>query len=210
MNSVVDNPRDYWRSASQAENYERGRFASLKGRVYRLLEERTICRAIQPLERRSRILDAACGTGRIASLLVREGFTPIGCDISIPMIAVARRRLGQVSFLQSDVTWLPFCDDSFDAVTCIGLLPHLNGDMRVNVLRELARVSRCLLVAQYGWVGAFLRAKRWVTGQEPGAVRYAVVEAELRRDLQRSELMEVARYWVQRPLSSSLIMVLAK
>ena len=207
---VLDDPKNYWRAASYAERYEQGRFGSLKGQVYRSLEERAIRRAIQALARRSRILDAACGTGRITSLLLREGFAAVGCDISIPMMSVARRRLAQVALLQSDVACLPFSDDSFDAVTCIGLLMHLDGDTRITVLRELARISRRLLVVQYGWVGAVLRLKTWFTGQKAGRVRYPVVEAELHGDLQQSGLAELARFWVLRPVSSRVILVLAK
>lgn len=210
MTSVCEDPRDFWRQTSQAEDYDRGRFDSLRGRVYRRLEERTIRRVLKPLERGSRILDAACGTGRITALLLRGGFVPVGCDISVPMMSVARRHLARVPFLQSDAACLPFADNSFDAVTCVGLLMHLDGDMRVKVLRELSRISRRPLVVQYCWVSNFLRLRKWATGQEPGGVRHAVPEAELRRDLQRSGLTELARFWVLRPFSSSLILLLSK
>lgn len=210
MTSVVEDPRDFWRQTRHAEDYERGRFRNLKGGVYRRLEERTIRKALPPLEPGSRILDAACGTGRITSLLLREGFTPVGCDISVPMMSVARRGLAQVAFLQSDAACLPFSDNSFDAVTCIGLLMHLDRDTRVKVLRELSRISRRPLVVQYCWTGTFLRLRKWATGQEPGGCRYSIPEAELREDLQRSELTELARWWVLRPVSSSLILLLSK
>lgn len=210
MNLVVDNPKDYWRVASSAEKYERARFGGLNGRLYRLLEERAIRRAMRALKQNRRMLDVACGTGRITSLLVREGFPAVGSDISMPMMSVARRRLAEMPFLQSDVTRLPFSDNSFEAITCIGLLMHLDGNTRVKVLQELARVSRRLLVVQYGWVGAFMRVKTWVTGQAVGGVRYPVAEAELRSDLQRSGVTELARFWVLRPFSSSVILLLAK
>jgi SAM-dependent methyltransferase len=207
---VVDDPRAYWQIAPHAEDYERGRFANVKGRVYRLVEERAIRRAIRALARRSRVLDAACGTGRIVSLLRREGFAPLGCDISVPMMTVARRTLAEVAFLQSEITCLPFGDGSFDAATCIGLLMHLDRDTRVRALRELARISRRLLVVQYGCVGTFLRVKTRLTGRPAGAVRYPVDEAELRNDVQACGLTEVARFWVLRPFSSSVVLLLAK
>jgi SAM-dependent methyltransferase len=208
---VVDDPKAHWRVAPNAEDYERGRFAHLWGRLYRFVEEGAIRRATRALSRSGRILDAACGTGRITALLRREGFaTLVGCDISRAMMSVARRQLGQVVFLQTDATRLPFSDDSFDAVTCIGLLMHLDSDTRVQVLKELGRISRRPLVIQYGVVGAFLRLHAWLTGQPPGGVRYPVAERELRRDLERSGLRERARYWVLRPFSSSVILVLTK
>jgi SAM-dependent methyltransferase len=209
--SVVDDPKAYWRAAPHAEGYDHGRFGHLWGRFYRAVEERAIRRAVQALARGGRILDAACGTGRITGLLVREGFAAVvGCDISRAMMSVARRGLGQVEFLQSDATRLPFENDSFDAVTCIGLLMHLDSETRVGVLKELARISRQPLVIQYGCVGVLLRLWAWLTGQKPGGVRYPVVEADMRRDLERSGLRELGRFWVLRPVSSSVILVLAK
>ena len=209
--SVVDDPRGFWRVVPHAEHYERGRFGHLWGRLYRFNEEGAIRRATRALPRTGRSLDAACGTGRITALLRREGFaTPLACDISRAMISVARRQLEQTEFLQTDATSLPFGNDSFDLVTCIGLLMHLDGDTRVRVLKELGRISRRPIVIQYGVVGALLRLGARLTGRQPGAVRYPVGEAELRRDLERSGLRELARYWVLRPFSSSVILVLTK
>jgi hypothetical protein len=88
-------------------------------------------------------------------------------------------------------------------VTCIGLLMHMDADTRVKVLQESARVSRDRLVVQYG-------VKSWYSGKRPGSVRNPVVEAELRADVQRSGLSELSRFWVLRPFSSSLLLLLAK
>jgi SAM-dependent methyltransferase len=208
---VVNDPKAHWRVAPNAEAYDHGRFGHLWGRLYRYVEEGAIRRATQALSRNGRILDAACGTGRITALLRRAGFaTVVGCDISRAMMSVARRQLAEVVFLQTDATSLPFANDSFDAITCIGLLMHLDSDTRVQVLKELGRISRRPLVIQYGVVGPILRFQAWLTGRKPGRVRYPVGERELRRDLERSGLREVARYWVLRPFSSSVILVLTK
>ena len=55
-----------------------------------------------------------------------------------------------------------------------------------------------------------MRITTWLTGRPAGGVRYPVVERELRGDLQRSGLTELARFWVLRPFSSSVILLLAK
>ena len=208
---VVENPRDFWQVTPHAEHYDRGRFGDPWGRVYRVAEERAIRRALQPFAGTGRVLDVACGTGRVTALLVTEGFAEVvGSDVSPAMLEIAKRRLPQVAFVQGDATHLTFDDNSFDAVTCIGLLMHLDADTRVAVLRELARISRRPVVVQYGCVGAFLRFRSWITGRPAGAVRYPVVETDMRRDLQRSGLREQARFWALRPLSSSLILSLTK
>jgi ubiquinone/menaquinone biosynthesis C-methylase UbiE len=211
---LEERPADFWREPSAAERYEPERFHGLKGRLYRALEERAIGKALQMLKPGSTVLDAACGTGRITALLLKKEFVVRGCDVSFAMMSVARRQLSQLGtrgpLVQCDVGRLPFRDASFDAVTCIGLVMHLDNDVRMKVLQDLTRVSRRFLVLQYGRLDAFQRIKTRLTGRQVGNVRNPVVEAELRTDLQRAGLKEVARFWVLRPFSSSVVLLLSK
>jgi len=209
---VVDRPGEHWRRPDVAQTYDTGRFDNLKGRVYRWREERALERALRGLWRGGTVLDAACGTGRVTALLQRNGFRATGCDISLAMMAVAHRRLTslgyEVPLVESSVECLPYPDRSFDAVTCVGLLMHLDADVRVRALRELARVSRGPLVVQYGCVDAFQRVSARLTGVPPGGVRCPVSAKEMQIDLARSGLRALAQSWVARGLSSSVIVVL--
>ncbi len=211
---VVQRPGEYWCQPEVAENYDRGRFDSLKGRLYRWHEERSIEHALSGLRSGSRVLDAACGTGRITALLQRNGFRATGCDVSPAMIAVARRRLASlgwaVQFAESRVEHLPYPDDSFAAATCIGLLMHLDADVRVRALRELARVSRGPLVIQYGCSDALQRVGARVMGRPPGGVRCPVSESEMQTDFERCGLTVVSSQRTLYGLSSSLIVRLVQ
>jgi SAM-dependent methyltransferase len=213
-NDVVQRPGHYWCQRDVAEAYDVGRFDNLKGRVYRWREERAIEEALRGVSAGSTVLDTACGTGRITALLQRNGFAAAGCDISVAMMSVARRRLRslgyEVSLVESSVERLPYPDESFDAVTCIGLLMHLDAVARVNALRELARVTRGPLVVQYGYVDAFQRLATRVTGRPPGLSQFPVSAEELNRDLEASGLIEQARFWILRGISSSVIVRVAK
>ena len=209
---VVERPGDYWRQEQVAQAYDRGRFDSLWGRIYRWREERTIVKALHGVPRGGTILDAACGTGRITALLQQEGFRATGCDVSSAMMAVARRRLtslgyDDVSLVQSGVECLPYPDQSFDVVTCIGLLMHLDADVRGRALRELARVSRGPLIIQYGCVDACQRLIARVRGLPPGKVRRPVPESEMESDLSSAGLVTRTRSWVLRGVSSSVIVL---
>jgi SAM-dependent methyltransferase len=208
----VDDPKGHWQVVPNAEDYDRGRFGSLWGRVYRWREERAIRQAIRPLARTGKILDAACGTGRVTSLLVGEGFRGVvASDVSLAMMTVAHRHLSHVPFFQSDVTSLPFEGATFDAVTCVGLLMHLDAETRLRALAELARISRRFLVIQYGCMSPLTRVVTRVTGRgAPGGVRHTIQEAEMRRDLERVGLRERARFWTLRPVSTSVILLLSK
>ena len=212
--TIVQRPGDYWRRPDIAEQYDSGRFDSLRGRLYRRREERAIELALGELAHGSHVLDAACGTGRITALLQRNGFQAAGCDISPAMLAVARRRLTSLGYdvplIESSVEHLPYADASFDAATCVGLLMHLDPDVRVRALRELARVSRGRVVVQYGCVDAFQRLGARIARRQPGQVRFPVSEPEMFDDLRRSGLKLIARFWAMRGLSSSLIVRLSR
>jgi len=209
---VVERPGEHWRRPEVAQSYDTGRFDNLKGRLYQWREERAIELALRRLRHGSTVLDAACGTGRITALLQRNGFRATGSDISLAMMAVAHRRFAslgyEVPLVETSVECLPYPDQSFDAATCVGLLMHLDADVRVRALRELARVSRGPLVVQYGCVDVFQRMSAHLTGVPPGQVRCPVSEKEMQVDLARSGLTVLAQSWVMRGLSSSVIVVL--
>jgi ubiquinone/menaquinone biosynthesis C-methylase UbiE len=209
---VVQHPERFWRQSGVAEAYDNGRFDNLKGRVYRWREERAIEWALRGVPRGSAVLDAACGTGRITALLQRSGFRATGCDISLAMMAVAHRRLTslgyQVPLVETSVEHLPYPDRSFDAVTCIGLLMHLDAEVRLRALSELARISRGPLVVQYGCVDLFQRLSARLSRVPPGRVRCPVSVKEMQIDLERSGLRLRHKSWVLRGVSSSLIALL--
>jgi ubiquinone/menaquinone biosynthesis C-methylase UbiE len=91
-------------------------------------------------------LDLGCGTGVVSLALARRGFDVLGVDHSRDMLELAERKLADVDvpgtcrFVVGDVRAVPAADDTFDCVTCQGLLHHL-GDLEP-CLRELARVLR--------------------------------------------------------------------
>ena len=211
---VVERPGEHWRQPEVAQTYDTGRFDTLKGRLYRWREERAIEFALGRL-RRGTVLDAACGTGRITALLQRNGFRATGCDVSPAMMAVARRRLASLGYdvplVETSVECLPYPDQSFDAATCVGLLMHLDADVRVRALRELARVSRGPIVVQY-------RLRRSVPACErardrrparPGAVP-GVGAGDARGSEAQWSASALANPGCMRGLSSSVIVVLTK
>ena len=88
------------------------------------------------------VLDAATGTGAVASELVgRTGCSVVAVDQSAGMLAEARRRVpARVSLVLGDAERLPFPDASFDGLTVTYLLRFV--DDPAETLRELARVVR--------------------------------------------------------------------
>src|SRR5438093_5237787 len=104
-----------------------------------------------------RALDLCCGTGDIAFILAAQGAQVVGLELSGPMLAVARARLGAQSsvakassaprsalsdphFLRGDAMNIPFPDDRFDIVTIAYGLRNLASFEQG--LREMWRVAR--------------------------------------------------------------------
>ncbi len=64
-----------------------------------------------------RVLDLACGPGRHAVHIERAGARVVGFDLSMPLLARARQRLGAGGWLvRGDMRVLPFAPRSFDAI----------------------------------------------------------------------------------------------
>jgi SAM-dependent methyltransferase len=91
-----------------------------------------------PLPRPARILDVGCGTGIEVALFERYGEV-WGVDAEQRMIEACRRRgLRNVEVAQAER--LAFADASFDLVTCLDAIEHVENDCAV--LRELSRVAK--------------------------------------------------------------------
>ena len=68
------------------------------------------------------VLDAGCGTGRVAIELARRGLVVVGVDSNASMIATARRRAPELEWLESDVATLDL-GLVFDVVVMAGNVP---------------------------------------------------------------------------------------
>lgn len=89
-------------------------------------------------------LDVCTGTGEVALALAAAGARVTGIDLSPDMLAHARRKDagGQAHFTVGDASALPFADQSFDLCTLSMGLHCMPREVRVAVLKEMARVAR--------------------------------------------------------------------
>ncbi|MEZ4651011.1 MAG: methyltransferase domain-containing protein [Candidatus Eisenbacteria bacterium] len=89
----------------------------------------------------SRVLDAACGTGRYVGPILGARARVVGFDLSLGMLARSRDAHPHVSFVQASLgSRLPYPSAGFTHVLCAQALKHvedLNG-----AFAELARVLR--------------------------------------------------------------------
>lgn len=90
-----------------------------------------------------RILDAGCGGGAYVQYLANKGFDVTGIDKTTEFLDVARKRGGAGTYLQADITELPFGDNSFDCSYCFDVLEHVDDRLAI---KELARVTHKRLI----------------------------------------------------------------
>lgn len=68
------------------------------------------------------VLDAGCGTGRVAIELARRGVRVVGVDNDASMLATARRRQPEMTWVEADLTKLEL-GLRFDVVVMAGNVP---------------------------------------------------------------------------------------
>ena len=141
------------------------------------------------------ILDIGTGTGRFAEYFNNSGFTIIGVDVSIPMMLQARQRRVR-NLVRADAHYLPFKDQAFDASMLIHLL-HLVHDW-VQVVHEVGRVTRKVLVSEAGDVTGFSARQRYLEVRtEMGFPLNRLNDGEfgLRRIITPSFVASTGSYW---------------
>jgi SAM-dependent methyltransferase len=93
--------------------------------------------------RPARTLDVACGTGYLTRHLPGE---ITGLDQSAAMLELARGRLPDAAFVQSDALRLPFQDGTFERVFTSHFYGHLEEHERDRFVAEARRVAPELVV----------------------------------------------------------------
>lgn len=110
----------------------------------------------------ARILDAGCGTGRVAARLAELGYRCVGTDVDPSMLAVARA-VPDVEWIEADLTTLDLAahgiTHTFDLAVCAGNVVPLVPDPRAALRRIAAHLAPGgYLVAGFGLARSHLPA----------------------------------------------------
>jgi 2-polyprenyl-3-methyl-5-hydroxy-6-metoxy-1,4-benzoquinol methylase len=122
----------------------------------------------------ARILDAGCGTGRVAIELDRRGHDVVGTDIDESMLAEARRAAPHIEWYQADLATLQLPGPPYDAAVLAGnvMIFVAPGTEGVVVERVAAHLSPGgLLVA-----GFQLELDLWTYDEHAAAAGLVLVE----------------------------------
>ena len=98
------------------------------------------------------VLDAGCGTGRVARELARRGVDVVGVDLDEDMLATARRRSPKLSWVEADLASIDL-ERTFDVVVAAGnvmilLTPGSEPAVLANLARHLHRGGLLIAGAQ--------------------------------------------------------------
>jgi ubiquinone/menaquinone biosynthesis C-methylase UbiE len=227
----------HYQDARVAAGYDARRFEGSRSRRNRA-KWRAIDRALALAGRPAEVLDLPTGTGRFVDSLLGEGGVEllVGADISREMMTVAQYRTAataapaapaaaatgapspgrpearrRADFVQCDAEALPFRDGSFDAVLTIRFFFHLPPDVRARILREMARVSRRWVIADYRHRHSLRHALRRLghaVGLRP-APPPRISREELEREVEAAGL-RVREVFVVTPLFSDKWVVLCE
>ncbi len=107
----------------------------------------------------ARVLDAGCGTGRVATQLTALGYTAVGVDVDPDMVEVARERDPATHFVRQDLSELQLRSQAFDVVLMAGnVVPLLAPGTLFGTLTRLHEHLQPggLLVAGFGLDAAHL------------------------------------------------------
>ncbi|HEU4912019.1 MAG TPA: class I SAM-dependent methyltransferase [Actinomycetes bacterium] len=138
-----------------AERYA-ARFEKLAAAGTDVHGEATFCESL--LAPGASILDAGCGTGRVAIRLAERGFDCVGVDVDASMLDAARRRAPGLTWVQADIVDLDL-GRTFDLVVAAGNVVPLvaDGTESAVVARMAAHVrDGGALVAGFGLDAAHL------------------------------------------------------
>jgi polysaccharide pyruvyl transferase CsaB len=102
-----------------------------------------------------RLLDVGCGTGFLVKEATKRGLLAYGTDISIEAAKVSKQVVGQNTMINAPGEFLPFKDQAFDYLTCIGSLEHFLDMARG--LNEFGRVLKsggraCIVVPNENFI----------------------------------------------------------
>lgn len=138
-----------WRAALPIDEYE-ARFAQQHPDNRSAHGEADFIRSYEP----KRVLDAGCGTGRVAIELHRHGIDVVGTDLDTDMLAAARRKTPEIRWIRADLAVIgtpadagagddPALADPFDIVAMPGnVMLFCRPESRAPIVACLATLIR--------------------------------------------------------------------
>lgn len=166
-----------WHGRWDGEDYQ-SRFDELAASGVDVHGEAAFVESLRP----SSVLDAGCGSGRVAVELAQRGIDVVGVDVNESMLGAARRRAPEVTWIEADLAELEL-GRSFDVVLMAGnVMLFVGAGREARVIERLSAHLRGggLLVAGFQLDRGFGLTSYDSAAESAGLVlaeRYATWEA---------------------------------
>lgn len=146
-------PKEYWAElAKEYDSVDPSGFAPILhpqapawfNQAMDHMQFRALLRAVATakLSPGARLLDVGCGTGRWVRRYQELGFSPVGVDVTIGMLRIARSLRTTCPLAAGLAYNLPFSSDVFDCVSDITVVQHIPYRLQPEALREMIRVLK--------------------------------------------------------------------
>lgn len=98
------------------------------------------------------VLEAGCGAGRFTEILLKQGATLVSADMSSAIEVNAENFpvSEKHRVIQADINDMPYADESFDVVICMGVIQHTpDPEKTIRDLYQLVKKGGTLIIDHY-------------------------------------------------------------
>jgi 2-polyprenyl-6-hydroxyphenyl methylase/3-demethylubiquinone-9 3-methyltransferase len=181
--------------------------------VWERIRERFTPQIQQDRAQSLRVLDVGCGGGFLSNALALEGLSVTGIDLSNESLKTAAKfdKTKSVEYIVADAYRLPFADASFEVVTAMDFLEHI--EEPALAIKEFSRVLKpgglfIFHTFNRNWISGLvvIRLVEWLVANTPKnmhVLRLFITPDELRAYCDQSGL-SVERMIGLRPVFSSI------
>jgi 2-polyprenyl-3-methyl-5-hydroxy-6-metoxy-1,4-benzoquinol methylase len=118
------------------------------------------------------ILDVGCGTGRLVKFLRNFKLDARGCDISVEAVKLARLYNRKNLITHCSATKLNYYEKSFDLVTAVSVIEHLDQQEGEEFIKEVDRILKnngwlFLITPNYNSPLRLILQKHWFGYSDP-------------------------------------------
>lgn len=147
------------------------------------------------------VLEAGCGAGRFTEVLLKQGAIVVSVDLSDAVDSNQRNfPISENHYIcQADINYLPFKDDFFDIVICLGVIQHTrNSEEAIYSLYSHVKKKGSLVIDHYRLTPSF------VTRLLP-IYRFILKYLKIKDSLQFTERLVKAWFTLHKILGRNLI-----
>ncbi len=132
--------------SDEATDYERTRYKTSYGSLFRQLHYKVVSDVCQNIPADAQVLEVACGTGHTTRLLNSLGISIVACDLTPKMMVQAESSIdeskAETVFVQTSAFGLPFSDNSIDFLISTRFLHLFGRDDQGKLIKEFRRVLK--------------------------------------------------------------------